>query len=163
MFHPDMTIHTLEHQTETGRANQNEQHKAGQFGGGGQRLFEQGIAESTANCGHDDGAQGTHGTAFGGGGDAQEDRAQHQEDQQQGGDQHEGDTFSHVGEPAQACRLVDDGQHKCQQHTAAQRHHNGFVLGRIGASAAFEIVQDGGIALRQIQSRKTTQNRQQQQ
>ena len=28
MFHPDMSIHTLEHQTETGGANQNEQHKA---------------------------------------------------------------------------------------------------------------------------------------
>ena len=33
MFHPHMSIHALEYQTETGGTNQNEEHKAGQFGG----------------------------------------------------------------------------------------------------------------------------------
>ena len=135
----------------------------GQFGGGGQSLFEQRIAESTTHGGHDDGPQGTHGTALGWRGDTQEDRAQHQEDQQQRGNQHESDAFSYVGKQAHACCLVDDGQHKCQQHTTAQRHHDGFILGWIGTSTAFEVVHDGWIALRQVHGGQTTQNRQQQQ
>ena len=96
VLHPYVSIHPLEHQAKAGRANQNEHHKAGQFGGGGHGLAQQQPAEAAARHRHDDGTQGTHGAAFGGRGNAQEDRAQHQKDQQQRWNQHESDTLSHA-------------------------------------------------------------------
>jgi hypothetical protein len=86
--------------------------------------------------GHDDGAQRAHGAAFGGRGHAQEDGAQHQEDQQQRRDQHEGDALGHARQQAQAGHLVEHRDHESQQHARAHGHHDGLVLGHLATSLA---------------------------
>jgi hypothetical protein len=52
--------------------------------------------------GHDQRAQRAHGAAFGGRGHAQEDGAQHQEDQHQRRDQHEGHLLGQARQQAHA-------------------------------------------------------------
>ena len=66
VLHPYVSIHPLEHQAKAGRTNQDEHHKAGQLGGGSHGLAQQQPAEAATRHRHDDGAQCTHGAAFGG-------------------------------------------------------------------------------------------------
>ena len=76
-FHPQRAIHALEHQAEHGGTDQDEHHEGGQLGGGFQRLAQLCKRQATLDPAHDQRTHGTHGTAFGRRGHAQEDRAQH--------------------------------------------------------------------------------------
>ena len=127
MFHPQGAIHALEGQAEDGGAHQNEHHEARQFGGGVEGLRQQAHRQTTTNDGHDDGTQRTHRAAFGRCCHTQEDRAQHQEDQQQRGNQHEGHSFSRTRQQPQASDLVEAGGNESQCHAEAHGHHDGFV------------------------------------
>jgi hypothetical protein len=62
-------------------------------------------AQLAAAAGHDQRTQRAHRAAFGGRGHAQEDGAQHQEDQHQRRDQHEGDA---LGQPRQQAHAVSE-------------------------------------------------------
>ena len=65
------------------------------------RLAQQLQVDALARQRHDQRADRAHRAAFGRRGDAQEDRAQHQEDQRQRRDQHEGDALGHARQQAE--------------------------------------------------------------
>ena len=138
MLHPARTVGTLEHQAEHGGTDQDEHHEAGQFGSGGQGLREQLVAHAAAHQSHHQGADSPHGATLGRSGNAQEDGTQHQEDQQQGRDQHEGDTFGQLGQQPHAGHLVEDGNHPGNEHAAAHGHHDFLVGGHAGDGLAFQ-------------------------
>ena len=83
MLDPQVAFDTVKGQGEDTRANQDEDHEGGQLGRAFHGLLEQGNAETLAHHGHHQGTEGPHGAALGRGGNAQEDGAQHQEDQHQ--------------------------------------------------------------------------------
>jgi hypothetical protein len=100
---PDVAVGRVEGEAEHRGADQDEQHEGGQLGGAVQRLVQQLECSSLpARYRHDQRAQRTHGAALGGRGHAQEDGAQHQEDQHQRRDQHEGDLLGQARQQAHA-------------------------------------------------------------
>ncbi|MDT4849594.1 hypothetical protein FQZ97_837200 [compost metagenome] len=137
---PDRAIGGLEHQAEHRCADQDEHHEARQPRGRAQRLLEQREAHATAHPGHHQRAHGTHGAAFGGRGHAQEDGAQHQEDQQQRRDQHEGDPFGQARQQVELEALVDQRDHQRDEHTAAHGDHDLLVGGHEGHGLAWNQV-----------------------
>ena len=126
-FHPQRAVHALEHQAEHGGTDQDEHHEGGQLGGGFQCLLQLHEGQAALDPAHDQGTDGTHGTAFGRRGHAQEDRAQHQEDQQQRRDQHKGDALGQLGQQVELEQLVQAGNHERQEGAGAQGHHDFFV------------------------------------
>jgi hypothetical protein len=75
--------------------------------------------QALAHHRHDERAHGAHGAAFGRRGHAQEDGAQHQEDQQQRRDQHEGHALGQLGQQAQVRDAVGDGDQPGEEAAAA--------------------------------------------
>ena len=96
LLDPDVPVDTIEGQAEHARADQDKHHERGQLGGRVHRLFEQLPRQPSASDRHDQRATRAHRATLGRRRDAEKDRAQHQEDQRQRRDQHEGDT---LGEP----------------------------------------------------------------
>ena len=80
--------------------------------------------------GHQQRAQRAHRAAFGGRGDAQEDGAQHQEDQHQRRDQHEGDLLGQARQQADLEELVHQRQRQGQQRGHRHRQDEDLVAGR---------------------------------
>ena len=91
MFDPDVPIGRVEGETEHRGANQDEQHKGGQFGGALQGLTRQVHIQLAFEASQHQSTHCPHGATFGGRRHAQEDGAQHQEDQDQRRHEHKGD------------------------------------------------------------------------
>ena len=132
MLHPLGAVGGLEHQAEGGGADHDEHHEACQLGGRGQGLLEQVHVQATAGKTHDEGRHGAHGTAFGRCCNAQEDGAQHQEDQQQRGDQHKGHALGQLGQQAQLEDPVERGDHEGDEGAAAHGGDDLLVGGDFG-------------------------------
>src|SRR5690606_4030328 len=129
---PQVAADAAEGQAEHGRANQDEHHEARQLGGGIHGLAQQVQRQAAADQGHDDGAHGTHRPSFGRRGHADEDGAQHQEDEKQWRDHHEGDALGQSRQHAQLEHPVDDGDHKSSQAPQQQAEHHLFVDRSVG-------------------------------
>ena len=132
MLHPDRAVSRLEDEAEQGGANQDEHHKARQLGGRSQGLLEQLQIEALAHPTHDQGTYCAHGTAFGGCGHAQEDRAQHQENQQQRWNEHKGHAFGQAREQTQTGGFVEQSNDEGDKHTATHGHHHFFIGSHAG-------------------------------
>ena len=76
---------------------------------------------------HHQRADRAHRAAFGRRGDAEEDRAEHQEDQGQRRDQHERDPLGHARQQAEAEHPVDDRQHEGDADADAHRDDDQLV------------------------------------
>jgi hypothetical protein len=98
---PDVTIGGVEGEAEDRGADQDEHHEDGQLGAVFQRLLEQLERQRAAGARHDQRAKRTHGAAFGGCGNAQKDGAQHQKNQHQRRNQHEGDALGQTRQQPQ--------------------------------------------------------------
>ena len=135
MFHPDVSIGRVESERKHGGADQDEHHENGKFGAVLQGLLEHGERETATDQRHDQGTQCAHGTALGRGGNAQKDGAEHQEDQQQRRDQHEGDLLGQTGDQVEAEQLVGQGQRQGKQGTHHHRQDEGLVARGVTGTA----------------------------
>ena len=129
-------VHALEHQAEHCRADQDEHHEAGELGRGVQRLLEQREAEAPRAMAMMHRANRAHRAAFGRRRDAQEDRAEHQEDQQQRRDQHERHAFGDARQQVQPEQLVDaarSGRRRRRRRPSTRRSFRRWARLDLGA------------------------------
>ena len=85
VLHPDMPAHAVERERKHARADQYENHEGRQLGRRFDGLADQVPGQPALDGAEDQRAAGAHGAAFGRRGDADEDGAEHQEDQASGG------------------------------------------------------------------------------
>ncbi len=101
MLDPDLPVHPVEGEREDPRAQQDEQHEGRQARRRRQRVTHDGEGQTLLHRRQHQRTDRTHCAAFGGRRDAEEDRAQHEEDQRQRRDQHDhhllGQTAHQVG------------------------------------------------------------------
>ena len=97
VFDPDVAISRIEGKREHRRANQDEQHKAGELGAVVQRLLEQNHRQPSPKQGHDQGANRPHCPALCRRCNPEKDCTQHQEDQHQRRNQGKGDPLCEQG------------------------------------------------------------------
>ncbi len=83
VFHPLVTFNTIEGEGEDATSDEDEEHKAGEARRGVERIAHGGKAEAAFCQRKKDSTCGSHGTAFGGRGEANEDCPQHEEDEGQ--------------------------------------------------------------------------------
>ena len=107
---PEMAVDAVEGQREDARADQDEQDEARKPGGRGQRLLDDIEVQPPFRRGHDQGADRAHGAAFGRRRDAEEDGAEHEEDQRQRRDQHDDDLLGQPRHQAELQPSVGDGE-----------------------------------------------------
>ena len=124
---PQVAVDVVEGQRENAGADQDEHNERGQFCCAFHGLLEQLEIEPSACQRHQQGAGGAHGTAFGRGRDAEEDGAQHEEDQAQRRNQDEGDLFRHLRQQTQLQGLVDNGQDERHENADHRAHDDEFV------------------------------------
>ncbi len=127
MLHPDAAIESLEHQVEHRGADENEQHEGGELGRGVERLLEQIDIEPLATKRHDQRAHGAHRAAFGRRGHAQENGAQHEEDQRERRHQSKSHAFGHLRQQIESEGPVEQRQHQRKNHAEGHGHDDGFI------------------------------------
>ncbi len=85
MLHPEMPVDAVEGERKDAGADQDEQNEGGEPRRGGECGADHLHVEAALAGRHDERADGSHGAAFGGCGDAQENRPENEEDQASGG------------------------------------------------------------------------------
>ena len=99
---PHVPVHAVEGEAEDARADEDEHHEGRQPRGRLHRLAGEPEREPPAHERHDERSRRAHRSALGGRSPAEEDRAQHEEDEAQGRDQHE----DHLRTSAEKTQLV---------------------------------------------------------
>ena len=113
MLDPLVAVDTVERQAEHAGADQDEDDERGELRRRLRRLLQQLEIEAPPGQRHDQCAGSAHGAAFGRRRHAQEDRAQHEEDQRQRRNQHERHPLRHPRQQPQFQDAVDDRGEEC--------------------------------------------------
>ena len=122
-------VHALEGQAEHGGADQDEHHEARELHRRVHRLAQQLQAERRRPTAITSAPTAPIAPPSVGRGHAQEDGAQHQEDQRQRRDQHEGHALGHAGEQPEPQHLVQHRQQRRPRPRHAHRDHDQLVGG----------------------------------
>ena len=107
MLDPDVAVHAVEGQREHARADQDEDHEGRQLRGRFRGLPDQVPAQPALGGAENERAGRAHRAALGRGRDADEDRAEHKEDQEQRRHHDERRLLRHRGQEAESGELVD--------------------------------------------------------
>ncbi len=132
MLDPDMAVHAVKGQREHPCAEQDEHDEGREPRGRGQRLCDHGEVQPPLDPREEKRTHRPHRAALGGCGDAEEDRAQHEEDQRKRRDQHDDDLLRQPRHELAARGPVEDGgdvDHRDPGHSAKDVR----VLGPVGA------------------------------
>src|SRR5439155_3923420 len=124
---PQVAVHAAEREAEYGRADQDEHHERSQLGGRVHRLLEQRPAQAPVDERQRQRAGGAHRAALGRRRDAEEDRAEHQENERERRDQHE----DHAGDKVPAAQEARRGRQRRDGLGVEQRYapHVGGIQG----------------------------------
>ena len=129
---PDVAVDAVERQAEHARADQDEHDERGELGRRVHRLLQELPRQPPARERHDQCAGRAHRAAFGRRGHAQEDRAQHEEDQRQHRDQHEDDAFGQLRQELEPEQLAEQRGEECHRRTDGRGNDDHLVQRRIG-------------------------------
>src|SRR4030095_5768057 len=126
MLDPDMAVDAIEREAEYAGTDQDEDDERRELGRRVHRLLQEREGQAPTRDRHDQCAGRAHGPAFGRRGHTKEDRAQHEEDERERRNKHEGHALGNFRQHPQLGQLVDDGDD--ERNADSDRHRDDDTL-----------------------------------
>jgi hypothetical protein len=132
---PLVTVYAVEAEAEDACADQDEDHERSQLRGRVHRLPHELHRKPSAPNRHDESPRRAHRAALGRRGHAEEDGAEHEEDERERRDQHERDALGELRQEAELQEFVEDRKHERNRRGHAHADHEPDVGGDVGVQA----------------------------